>query len=292
MEKRLIRLVCGLAALVLCLAAGFAAADGASGGNEVDRLLAVEDFKFQQIEKGIGLGPLAVYSAPSTDAFRGANGKATVDTNEKMAEAGFDASGWLLVRYELDKGGYRVGYVEKRKVKDYKARMTLPEFGWIPVTAAETIEVTDDPHPKGAVIGTISSGDGFTVLAKYTYSGNWWYVECTLEGKTARGFIDRDSSSFYAGDALITCVADLGTPAVSPRGTSQVGTVRIKDGERKNVRKTPDASGTIISKVYPGVEYPVYDKRTADNGKEFYYVWVEDDSVWGWIASGVAEVVD
>lgn len=294
MEKRFISMVCVLAALLLCcaFALGSAAADGASAGNEVERLLMVDDFKFQQIDKGIGYGPLAVYSAPSTDALRGANGKAVVDTNAKMAEAGFDDSGWLLVRYELDKGGNRVGYVEKRKVKDYKARMTLPDFAWVPVTAAAPIDVTDDTQPHGNILGTIASGESFTVLAKYTYSGSWWYVECTLEGKTARGFIAREGSSFYAGDTLITCVADLGTPAVSPRGGTQIGTAVIKEGERKNVRKTPDASGTIISKVYPGLEYPVYDKRTAENGMMYYYVWVEDDSEWGWIASGVATLVE
>ena len=294
MEKRFIGMVCLLAALLLCcaFALGCAAADGASAGDEVERLLTVDDFKFQVIEKGIGYGPLAVYSAPSTDAFRGANGKATVDTNEKMAEAGFDDSGWLLVRYELDKGGNRVGYVEKGKVKDYKARMTLPEFAYVPVTAAAAIDVTDDPTPHGKTMGTIAIGESFTVLAKYTYTGSWWYVECTLEGKTARGFIEREGSSFYAGETLITCVADLGTPAVSPRGGSQIGTAVIKEGERKNVRKTPDASGTIISKVYPGLEYPVYEKRTVENGMEYYYVWVEDDSVWGWISSGVATLVE
>ena len=290
MKKRLIGMVCFLAALLLCcaFAPGCAAADGASAGNEVERLLAVDDFKFQKIEKGIGYGSLAVYSAPSTDALRGADGKAVVDTNAEMAEAGFDESGWLLVRYELSKGGNRVGYVEKRKVKDYKARMALPEFARVPVTAAAPIDVTDDPQPHGNILGTIAAGESFTVLAKYTYTGSWWYVECTLEGKTARGFIAREGSSFYAGDTLITCVADLGTPAVSPRGGSQIGSAVIKEGDRKNVRRTPDASGTIISKVYPGLEYPVYDRRTADNGIEYYYVWVEDDSVWGWISSGVA----
>ena len=74
MEKRFIRMICGLAALLLCcaFAMGCAAADGAQGGNEVERLLAVQDFKFQQVEKGIGFGVPAVYSAPSTDALRGA----------------------------------------------------------------------------------------------------------------------------------------------------------------------------------------------------------------------------
>ena len=159
MEKRMVRLVCALAALLLCsvFALGCAAADGDQGGNEVERLLAVQDFKFQQVEKGIGFGVLAVYSAPSTDALRGANGKAAVDTNKKMAEAGYDESGWLLVRYEKDSGGYRVGYVEKRKVKDYKARMATPAFDRIPVTAAETIDVLDDPHERGNVLGTLTA---------------------------------------------------------------------------------------------------------------------------------------
>ena len=294
MEKRMIRLVCALAALLLCcaFALGCAAADGAQGGNEVERLLAVDDFKFQQVEKGIGYGVLAVYSAPSTDALRGANGKAAVDTNQKMAEAGFDESGWLLVRYEKDNGGYRVGYVEKRKVKDYKARMSTPAFDRIPVTAAEAIDVLDDPHEKGNVLGTLKAGEDFTVLGKYTYSGSWWYVECTLEGKTARGFIAREGSAFYAGDTLVKSVLDLGDPAVSPRGGEKIGTAVIKEGDRKNVRRTPDASGTIISKVYPGMEYPVYDKKVSDRGIEYFYVFVEDDSEWGWISSGVATLAE
>ena len=64
MEKRFYRMICALAALLLCsvFALGCAAADGAQGGNEVERLLAVEDFKFQQVDKGIGFGVLAVYS--------------------------------------------------------------------------------------------------------------------------------------------------------------------------------------------------------------------------------------
>ena len=62
--------------------------------------------------------------------------------------------------------------------------------------------------------------------------------------------------------------------------------------DRKNVRRTPDASGAIISKVYPGLEYPVYDRRTSESGIEYYYVWVEDDSVWGWISSSVADLVN
>ena len=290
MKKKIIRTVCVLAALLLCCAS--ALADGAGSGSETERLLAVQDFKFQNVEKGIGYGVLAVYSAPSKDALRGANGKATVDTDSKMAEAGFDESGWLLVRYEKSNGGMRVGYIEKSKVKDYKARMVLPDFDRIPVTAAQPIDVQDDPQARGNVLGTIGTGEEFTVLAKYTYSGSWWYVECTLEGKTARGFIDRNSSPFYAGDTLITCVADLGTPAVSPRGGTQIGTAVIREGDRKNVRRTPDASGAIISKVYPGLEYPVYDRRTSESGIEYYYVWVEDDSVWGWISSSVADLVN
>ena len=122
MEKRMVRLVCALAALLLCsvFALGCAAADGDQGGNEVERLLAVEDFKFQQVEKGIGYGVLAVYSAPSTDALRGANGKAAVDTNEKMAEAGMT----IIPPEEIDIEAFRkasdsayeaLGFTELRK---------------------------------------------------------------------------------------------------------------------------------------------------------------------------------
>ena len=290
MKKKIIRTVCVLAALLLCCAS--ALADGAGSGSETERLLAVQDFKFQNVEKGIGYGVLAVYSAPSKDALRGANGKATVDTDSKMAEAGFDESGWLLVRYEKSNGGMRVGYIEKSKVKDYKARMVLPDFDRIPVTAAQPIDVQDDPQARGNVLGTIGTGEEFTVLAKYTYSGSWWYVECTLEGKTARGFIPREGSAFRAGDTLVKSVLDLGDPAVSPLGGEKIGTAVIREGERKNVRREPSTASTIISKVYPGQEYPVYARKISDTGTEYYYVFVEDDSEWGWIASGVATLVE
>ena len=72
----------------------------------------------------------------------------------------------------------------------------------------------------------------------------------------------------------------------------KIGTAVIGEGERKNVRKTPDASGTIISKVYPGMEYPVYERKVSERGLEYFYVFVEDDSEWGWISSGVATLVE
>ena len=40
------------------------------------------------------------------------------------------------------------------------------------------------------------------------------------------------------------------------------------------------------------MEYAVYDKKVSDRGIEYFYVFVEDDSEWGWISSGVATLVE
>ena len=60
----------------------------------------------------------------------------------------------------------------------------------------EDFSKTDNPVNEGETVAEPAAGDSFEILAKYTYHGNWWYIECTVDGKTARGFIDREKSSF------------------------------------------------------------------------------------------------
>ena len=295
------RLICAamILAMLACAVCG-AAADtdmtqtaGMGGDTEAlrERLLQVDDFKFRSIENGIGYGLCPVYSAPSYDSVRFGGGRAQCDTNDRMGEAGKVPNGWLMVNYETSTGAYRTGYIPKDYIPEYKSGMSVgPQFDYIPVRAEGYINVVESHLAAGSVFTVIAPGETFYVLGKYTYSGSWWYIECYVNGQQARGFIDRGTSSFYVGDLLVRSVSDLGVPAVSPTGSAQIGEVIVNAGERKNVRSAPGMNGEPISKVYPGTVYPCYGVATAENGKDWYYVWVEDDSEWGWVASASAEL--
>ena len=299
-----------LAIMVLCFAmipmASFAATSTggrivSTGGaaNLEERLRNVPVFKFWNHENGIGYGNCPVYTAPSENAFRCANGKASVATNVYMSEAGY-VGGWLLVRYETNNGGYRVGYIPPRYVRGFKSKMGTRQFDCIPVTAAGTIYVTDNPLLQGSSFARLDDGEEFYILGKYTYYGDWWYIECTVDGQTARGFIDRQSSGFYLGSAAsgatYTATGDrtIYTPSLpeySPLGTTYIGDVKIdggSTGDRKIVRQQPSTSANQTTVVYPGNRYPCYATRIGSTGKEWYYIWIEVDNAWGWVSSGVA----
>ena len=119
-------MVCLLAVLVLSLAlipAAFAGTSTESGRTSVagnsglTRVLnELPPFKFEKHAYGIGYGTCPVYSAPSESAYRCANGRASCDTNSKMDDAGF-VSGWLMVRYETNNGGVRVGFIPPKYVR-------------------------------------------------------------------------------------------------------------------------------------------------------------------------------
>lgn len=159
-------------------------------------------FKFEKHKDGIGYGPCPVYTAPSTESYRCANGKATCDTNSKMDDAGF-VSGWLMVRYETNNGDYRVGYIPPKYVKGYKSSM-YPHFGYIPAVAEDEIYVTDNPMVHGTSFAELAPGESFHILSKYDYYKKngleWWYIECEVDGQQARGFIECSDSSFRLGN--------------------------------------------------------------------------------------------
>ncbi len=263
-----------------------------------NRLRNVPDFKFKNHEYGIGYGNCPIYTAPSEYAYRCADGKASCYTDTYMSEAGFDMTGWLLVRYETNNGGTRVGYIPPNYVRGFKSVMSgCQHFDFIPVTSADTILVTDNPLLPGSAFAMIDPGETFYILGKYTYCGNWWYIECTVDGQIARGFIDRGTASFFLGDSCsVTAYQSpinqhtIGNPTISRFGTTQIGDVLVdygSTGSRKIVRERPDPNSQLVTTVYPGKRYPCYASQQGTTGKIWYYIWVEEDSSWGWISSGL-----
>ena len=212
--KKMIRSRFLLAAVAMILAV--TALTGAFAGTSVEngswsgsgdsglqaQLNSLPPFKFEKHKYGIGYGSCPVYTAPSTDAYRCANGRATVDTNAKMDDAGF-VNGWLLVRYETNNGGTRVGYIPPKYVKGYTSSM-YPHFGYIPAVAEDTIYVTDNPMMHGTSFAVLSPGENFHILSKYNYYKKngleWWYIECEVDGQLAYGFIEMYESSFRLGN--------------------------------------------------------------------------------------------
>ena len=158
-------------------------------------------FKFAKHKYGIGYGNCPVYTAPTEEAYRAANGKAVCSTNSAMDEAGY-VSGWLLVRYETNKGNYRVGYIPPKYVRGFKSDMA-PHFGYVPATADDVILVTDNPMVHGTSFAQLEKGEPFHILSRYNYYAknglDWWYIECEVDGQIAYGFIEYNEAMFHLG---------------------------------------------------------------------------------------------
>lgn len=195
---------------VMPLAPAFAGTSTEGGSHQYEgdaslnaQLNALPPFKFEKHKNGIGYGSCPVYTAPSESAYRCANGRATCDTNSAMDDAGF-VSGWLMVRYETNKGGCRVGFIPPKYVKGYKSSM-YPHFGYIEATALDTIYVTDNPMVHGTSFAMLEAGETFHILSKYDYYKKngleWWYIECTVDGQLAYGFIELNGSQFSLGSS-------------------------------------------------------------------------------------------
>ena len=300
MKHTAVRRILAVTALVLFSMTALASAASAQGGSISfdewkDRLLNVQSFKFQRHKDGIGLGRVPVYTAPSGDALRLDNGHAACDTGADMYEGGYTPDGWLLVRY-AGRAATHVGYVPPKYTSKagFKSSMTQKRFDSLSAVAAEAIPVTDNPLKQDSSFGTLEAGDSFRILAKYTYNGSWWYIEFTAEGQPARGFIDRTASFFRPGEDVeggaeqeALNLETLGIPDHSPDGAEQAGEILIngtEKDERKRVHKDSALDSKWISVVYPTRRYPCYGTRT-DGQRTFYYIFVEEDSAWGWVAS-------
>ena len=283
-----------LLVLVLLAAVFGAAAESvekpAAKSAVVAELLQVLDFKFHVRDEGIGEGTYPVYTAPSKDSLRLADGKARVDVSGEVSVAGYD-HGWLLIRYEIKDKKARVGYILHSK------DMLHPDVGKIsfnavPAQLVEETEITDNPRSNSTPFGTLPAGSDITILAKYTYTGNWWYIEAENAGKQMRGFIDRSATPILVDGTVYNGNTELGFPAVSPGGGEQIGMVLIGgDGDNARiVRKRPDPDSDMVARVYSGDVFPCYGTEIGSTWKEWYQIWV--DGVWGWYSSGSSTLIE
>ena len=264
----------------------------AAGSETVAKLLKVIDFKFFVKEDGIGKGSAPVYTAPDEDSLRLSDGQASCSVASDIAVAGH-VNGWLLVRYEIGRKDekdrkVRVGYIPPKYSKGYKTGRGDITFDSIPVKLAEDAEITDNPRSNSTPFGTLPAGLEITILGKYTYTCNWWYVEAVDGGKKMRGFINRSTAAIEADGTVYRGNEALGIPVASPEGGKPIGTVTVT-GSEKNARIVRRGAGTdtaMAARVYGGQSFPCYGSEEPKKGKVWYYIWV--DGVWGWFAAGNA----
>ena len=132
---------------------------------------------------------LAVYSAPSASAYRANNGKALVNTNGAVYALGYD-SGWMLMLYEANYAGqYRVGYIDTSKVKGTLPALDQLVWDRTPAQVLTGTNLTDDPALTGKSMAFLNAGTTVTYLTTMFNNTGWDYVETTINGQTARGFI-------------------------------------------------------------------------------------------------------
>ncbi len=133
---------------------------------------------------------LAVYSAPSASSWRGANGKAMVNTNGAVWAAGWE-NGWLLVFYETNAGSVRVGYVNGSQISGRVSVNDQLFFDRSSCRLASSATLTDDPLRTMTTITNLRAGDTVTYLTTMTNQSGWSfdYIETTVGGQRVRGFI-------------------------------------------------------------------------------------------------------
>ena len=143
-----------------------------------------------------------VYSAPSAGAYRSrtAKGKgATVSSNGAIYGMGWE-NGWLLVMYETNNGAARIGYIQNIKGNI----QALPQLQLVRISCntVSSVSLTDDPAKTGLAMTTLPAGTAVTYLTTMYNSGAWDYIETTIEGKTARGFVPAGSLDIDDADEL------------------------------------------------------------------------------------------
>ena len=143
---------------------------------------------------------LPVYSAPSSYAFRANNGKALVNTNGAVYALGWD-NGWMLMLYEANYAGqYRVGYVDGSAIRGNRPNLDYLTWEMEPCEVIQGTSLTDDPALTGNAMTYLPEGTKVTYLTSMFNNTAWDYIETTIDGQTARGFVPEGTLSIGGPD--------------------------------------------------------------------------------------------
>ena len=144
---------------------------------------------FQYVELKTGQ-KFPVYSAPSANSWRGANGKASVSTNGRVYAYGQE-NNWLMIMYETDSSAnaVRVGWINLTQLKGKASLPSTVQFSNNRMTLEQNVFVTDDPVGQTPMT-TLIAGTQVTWLSTFYSNYHIWdYIEFNLNGQRARGFV-------------------------------------------------------------------------------------------------------
>ncbi len=155
-------------------------------------------FEFVSLKSG---QKLAVYTAPFISAYRANNGKAAVSTNGAVYALGWD-NGWMLMLYEANNAGqYRVGYVQGSQIRGKVPNLSQLDWDESPCEVLTGVNLTDDPAATGKALTYLQAGTKVTFLTTMYNTSAWDYIETTINGQVARGFIPTGYLSITGADA-------------------------------------------------------------------------------------------
>lgn len=132
-----------------------------------------------------------VYSAPSHDSWRGANGRAQVVATKNIEACGKDGD-WLMIKYLVDRNSERIGYIYSEDIDGAHSHVSELDFASQRFVLAEERKLTDDPRYWSRVSSVLPKGTELIYLGQYTIDDKqYMYVETLIDEKKARGFIEK-----------------------------------------------------------------------------------------------------
>ena len=183
---------------------------------------------------------LPVFSAPFDGAWRGAKGKAALSTAEGFRLLGAAQDGqWLMVEYGVDRNARRVGWIRTPEGTDGDS---LFEYTWLPhrllCRVTRSVSFTDDPRGGKREVRKIAAGEEVIAMFSLESKGTLWaYVETTVDGKPAWGFVPLDALEELPLSALegnrvviregVTCIGEVSEWSYDPETDESLYTAEI-----------------------------------------------------------------
>ena len=129
-----------------------------------------------------------VYSGPSEEYYRAANGKASVSTNDWIQIFGCE-NGMVLIQYAISSEKSRFVYIPAEAMQD-QGQLEVLEPANLPASVLKSCGLTDDPLKTKGEVARLRAGEAVRYLA--TFGSEWTYVE-TLTEPPMRGFVSSEA---------------------------------------------------------------------------------------------------
>lgn len=136
-----------------------------------------------------------VYAAPSTSAYRGAKGKASVSLPEGVTVYG-QARGFDLVGYDISLTKRRIGFIRHGLLNPVSMNgfeqpvvdLMNSALRRVDAMVLQDVDVTDDPYGEAGALCSVKAGNAVTVMARL--DSFYAYVETKDDsGKAIWGFV-------------------------------------------------------------------------------------------------------